>query len=86
MNHSIINPKTVRIMMIEVISVITIQNKQMMIEHYQRVIHVTSDEIKLDLKEHPLVIYGKNLQILALSKDEVLIEGQIEGLLFQHEN
>lgn len=64
---------------------ITIHNNQLMIEQYRSVIHVTSDHIELDLKETRLKIQGSHLQILALSKDEVLIEGQVEGLLFQYE-
>ena len=72
-------------MMIEVRSVITIHNNQLMIEKYRSVIHVTSDKIELDLKEKRLMIQGRQLQILELSKEEVLIEGKIEGLLCQNE-
>lgn len=64
---------------------ITIQKNQMMIEQYEEVIHVTIKEIRLRLKDSILTITGDHLQVLALSKDECLLEGTIEGLLFSYE-
>lgn len=64
---------------------ITIDNRQIMIEHYKDVVHVASDEVKLKMKEHTICIQGKHLHVLALSKYEILIEGELEGVKFQYE-
>lgn len=64
---------------------ITIDNRQIMIEHFKDVIHVASDEIKLNMKDNIMIIKGKRLCVLALSKHEILIEGDLEGVVFQNE-
>lgn len=61
---------------------ITIAKNQMMIEQYEEVLHVTSQEIRLRLQDRQLMITGVNLKVCALSQDEILIEGTIEGLMF----
>ncbi len=61
---------------------ITIAKNQMMIEHYQEVLHVTSKAITLRLKHQTLNIEGEELKVLALTKDEILIEGQWKGMQF----
>lgn len=62
--------------------VITIVKNQMMIEQYQEVLHVTSNAITLRLKDRMLSIDGEELKVLALTKDEILIEGLWKGLTF----
>lgn len=62
--------------------VITIVKNQMMIEQYQEVLRVTSDAITLRLKDRMLSIEGEDLKVSALTKDEILIEGQWKGLQF----
>lgn len=66
--------------------VITIQKNQIMVEQYEEVVHVTAKDIKLRMKHQQLQIIGEDLKVLALSKDEMLIEGTFEGLLFHEEN
>lgn len=65
--------------------VITIQANQIMIEHYQEVVHVTSSEIRLRMSEYMLLIKGIQLHVVALSKYEILVEGKMEGLSFLYE-
>lgn len=62
--------------------VITIVKNQMMIEQYQEVLHVTSNAITLRLKDRMLSIDGEELKVLAMTKDEILIEGLWKGLTF----
>lgn len=64
---------------------ITIHANQIMIEHYQEVIHVTSDEIRLRMNDYCLSIKGIQLHVLALSKYEILVEGKMEGIFFFYE-
>lgn len=64
---------------------ITIHANQIMIEHYQEVVHVTSSEVRLRMREYALSITGSNLRILALSKYEILVEGSMEGIKFLYE-
>lgn len=64
---------------------ITIVKNQIMIEQYEEVLQVTSNEIKLRLPKRFLSIHGEELKVLALSQDEVLVEGKLEGLMFQYE-
>lgn len=62
--------------------VITIAKNQMMIEQYQEVLNVTSKAITLRLKDQMLSIDGEELKVMALTKDEILIEGRWKGLTF----
>ncbi|MCI8271767.1 MAG: hypothetical protein HFG16_05585 [Erysipelotrichaceae bacterium] len=64
---------------------ITIDNQQIMVEHYKDVIHVASDEIHLRMKDRILMIRGKKLQVCALSRYEILIEGKLESVMFGYE-
>lgn len=64
---------------------ITIDNQQVMIEHYKDILHVTSTEIKLLMSDKTLVIQGDELKVLALSKYEVLVKGKLKGVVFQYE-
>lgn len=64
---------------------ITINANQMMVECYREVIHVSDVEVRLRMQEYSLQIHGKQLKILALSKDEVLLEGRLEGVQFLYE-
>lgn len=62
--------------------VITIVKNQMMIEQYQEVLQITSKAITLRLKDRMMNIEGEGLKVLALTKDEILIEGEWKGMQF----
>lgn len=64
---------------------ITIQRNQIMIEQYEEVLHVTANEIKLRTKDAKLTITGDHLRVLALTRDEILMEGGLKGMQFDHE-
>lgn len=64
---------------------ITIDNRQVMVEHYTALLHVAADEIRLQMKQKILIIKGNQLSVLALSKYEIIIEGNLEGVIFEYE-
>lgn len=64
---------------------ITIMKNQLMAEQYEELLQVTSDRICLRFANRRMIILGRDLKVLALTRDEILIEGQMEGLQF-HEN
>ncbi len=56
-----------------------------MIDHYEELLQASSHDIILRLKHMQLTISGKDLKVCALTRDEILIEGIMEGLAFNHE-
>lgn len=64
---------------------LSIDKNQIMIEHFQRVLYVSKECIKIELKDVFVSIIGDTMQVLALGKDELLIEGVFQELKFYHE-
>ncbi|MDE6476158.1 MAG: YabP/YqfC family sporulation protein [Erysipelotrichaceae bacterium] len=67
------------------IEVISLDEKQVMIEHYQGIQNVTSCEIRVQMKTCVLVVKGQHLHVAAMSKYEIWIQGKLEGVLFEYE-
>ncbi len=64
---------------------ITIMKNQLMAEQYEELLQVTSDRICLRFCDRRMIIQGKDLKVLALTRDEILIEGKMEGMQFHEE-
>lgn len=64
---------------------LSIDKNQIMIEHFNRIAYVASDRIAVVMKDMTIDIIGSSLQVLALGKEEILIEGEMTELNFHHE-
>lgn len=64
---------------------LTLMKNQLMIEQYEELLQASSNDIRLRLKDMQLNISGKDLKVCALTRDEILIEGIMEGFTFHHE-
>ncbi|MBR3840922.1 MAG: YabP/YqfC family sporulation protein [Erysipelotrichales bacterium] len=52
------------------------------ISEYKQIIDVTKEEIKLQYLNSKLKIQGSNLQLVMMSKEELMIQGKIEMVYF----
>lgn len=64
---------------------LTMNKNQLMIEQYEELLQASPQDVRLRLKDMHLTITGKDLKICALTRDEILIEGIMEGFTFHHE-
>ena len=71
-----------RMLVLEVMRVITIMQQQLMVERYQELLQVCADTIHIRFADRTMTISGTDLRVMALSQDEILIEGEIKGLQF----
>lgn len=55
-------------------------NKELTIENYKYIEGYEPEEIRLKSKHYHITISGKELQIVAITNDEILIRGTITGL------
>lgn len=65
---------------------ITIDRHKVTIYHYQKILLVSEDKMSFDLKEKKLTLLGKQLHIVAMDCNEIVIEGQLNSLDFIYEN
>ncbi len=61
-------------------------NRKLNITNYISIPIFESNEIHIKYSDGKIIIYGKNLTISKLSKDEVLITGDINKLEFRLDN
>lgn len=61
---------------------LSVYKNQVMIEHYKEVRLVTSACIQVRMVGETIHIKGKNLHVLALEAEELLLEGDVEEILF----
>lgn len=64
---------------------LSIDKNQIMMEHFQRIAYVSQERIAIVMKDMTIDVIGNALQVLALGKEEVLIEGTFTELKFHHE-
>ncbi|MEG0330104.1 MAG: YabP/YqfC family sporulation protein [Longicatena sp.] len=64
---------------------LSIDNKQIMIEQYQKILLLTNTKIIIKMKAYTLTINGEQLQSIALDKDDLLMEGKVLELQFVYE-
>ena len=65
---------------------LSIDKNQMTIEHYQEVLLVSETLIKIRMPQMEISIRGVKLHMLALEKEELLLEGCFLELTFQYES
>ena len=61
---------------------LTYHDHAIQIENYKMILNVRKDEIKIACRDYVLVISGKDLRIARMSKEEVLIAGNLSQLVF----
>ena len=64
---------------------LSIDKNQVMIEHYRELTLVSETRIQVTMKSYRITIDGEQLQVLALGKDEILLEGSVQNLAFAYE-
>lgn len=65
---------------------LSIDKHQMTIEHYQEVLFVSDTNIRIKMAHMEISIKGDKLHMLALEKEELLLEGDFLELSFQYES
>lgn len=64
----------------------TLNKKQMMLEQFDKIEKASNDELYIRMEDHLFHVCGKDIQILALGKDEILVEGTFVKMEFLYEN
>ena len=64
---------------------ITVSEKQAMIEDFERLILVSPEQIITESKQGRMIVEGSVLHILVFSADEIILSGQIRRLKFDAE-
>lgn len=64
---------------------LSIENNQIMMEHYTDVVSVSSSQVQVRFKGYMLCIRGTDLKILALAASEIFMAGTLESIEFQYE-
>lgn len=57
---------------------LTMKRNQLMIEQYRRIRLARSDQIEVEMKDYVLIIEGSDLVMQAMTKDEVLLQGDLQ--------
>ncbi|MBE7035919.1 MAG: sporulation protein YqfC [Ruminococcaceae bacterium] len=55
-------------------------NKELTIENYKYIEGYEPEEIRLRSKHHRITVSGKELQIIAITDEEIFIRGTVSGL------
>lgn len=63
---------------------LSMEKNKISIVHYKEITYVSDSCIQVELEDRHLRIDGKNLHLIALEKEELLLEGCIEGLVFRY--
>lgn len=58
-------------------------NREMTVENYRSIEGYEPEEIRLRSKHYRIIISGKNLQIVAITDEEILIRGKICGVVLE---
>lgn len=64
---------------------LSIENNQIMMEHYTEVVSVSSSQVQVRFKGYSLRIKGSDLKILALAASEIFMAGTLESIEFLYE-
>ena len=57
---------------------LTMKRNQLMIEQYRRIRMARSDQIEVEMKDYVPIIEGSDLVLQAMTKDEVLLQGDLQ--------
>ena len=55
-------------------------NRELTVENYKSIEGYEPNEIRLRSKNYRIIITGRSLQILAITDEEILVQGVIDGL------
>lgn len=58
------------------------ENRRMQIQNVKGMVECTSEKIRLLTKKNRMEIIGKNLNIFEYSKEEIIIKGYIEQIIY----
>lgn len=58
------------------------ENRRLQIQNVKGIIDCTSEHIRIITKKHRIEILGQALQVYEYSKEELLIEGNIEQIIY----
>lgn len=64
---------------------ISMYEDKLYVYHYQELLKLNSDEIVLKIENFILSIKGNNLTISQMTKDELMIQGIINGVTYKYE-
>ena len=70
-----------RIYASEVLYVITMSEKQLMSEQYRRIRRAQENEVEVEMPEYVLTVEGSGRTFQMMTKDEILLQGRLDGLL-----
>ncbi|MEG0290590.1 MAG: YabP/YqfC family sporulation protein [Erysipelotrichaceae bacterium] len=65
---------------------LSIDFNKILIDHYIRIEFADCNEMRIQCPKYFVILQGKELKILVLGKDELLIQGIIEQLGFTYES
>ncbi|MEF9961040.1 MAG: YabP/YqfC family sporulation protein [Erysipelotrichaceae bacterium] len=65
---------------------ISIDFNKILIDHYIRIEYADCNEMRIECQEYLIILQGKQLKILVLGKDELLIQGMFKQLGFRYES
>lgn len=64
---------------------LSVNKNQIMIDQYDEIMNVTSTFIQVKMQYYTVSIKGEQLHVLALGKNEILLEGTIDCVGFAYE-
>lgn len=64
---------------------LSVEENQVVIEKYKELIQVSENKVELQMKSYGIIIEGYSLHILALDKQEILLQGCVRKISFVYE-
>ena len=64
---------------------LSVEENQVVIEKYKELIQVSENKVELQMKSYGIIIEGDSLHILALEKQEILLQGCVRKISFAYE-
>lgn len=65
-------------------SVLSIHNNKILLEHYEQILFISANRVKVVTDAAEIEFVGEHIQVLALEKNELLMEGVLSQVRFQH--
>ena len=64
---------------------LSIEENQIVIEKYKELIQVSENKVELQMQSYGILIEGDGLHILALERQEILLQGCVQKISFAYE-
>lgn len=64
---------------------LSIEENQVVIEKYKELVQVSENKVELQMKSYGIIIEGDSLHILALEKQEILLQGCVRKISLAYE-